>query len=109
MPLLFIALSIILIVAISFGLKYHDEYMVMFYVQEGVFGLLLLIYLSLIVESNKMKMGNYEAILKNGTHNTNNTTLDENTNDHHKLSISNSSRSNKTNKSNRSSHKINSS
>lgn len=49
MPALFISLSLVLVAAITLGLDYRQEYIAVFYVQEGLFLILLGLYLSLIV------------------------------------------------------------
>ncbi len=55
-------LSIILVTSITVSLNYHEEYMPVFYTQEGIFGVLIILYLSLILQKPKLQRGSYESI-----------------------------------------------
>jgi hypothetical protein len=64
LPLVFVLLFAIIVAPISLGVQFNEEVFYLFYIQEALFLVILLLYLSLIVGPGKPKRGIYEALLK---------------------------------------------
>jgi hypothetical protein len=65
MPLVFLALALLIVGTINYALDFKPEDNYILWIQNGMFGVLIVFYLSLILHSPKLQRGSYTELLKN--------------------------------------------